>query len=78
MANELNKTWGYKPFVVIGVWSRGKVEFNRVMIEGTLQQPDSVASYQGYHSFISDNVDRLYRNIGTGLVIDFHGQSAGK
>ena len=48
------------------------------MIEGTLQQPDSVASYQGYHSFIGDNVDRLYRNIGTGLVIDFHGQSAGK
>ena len=26
VANELDKTWSYKPFVMIGVWSRGKVE----------------------------------------------------
>ncbi|CAF0960406.1 unnamed protein product [Rotaria sordida] len=76
VANELNNRWGYKPFVILGVWSRGKVEFNRPIIEGTLQQPESLSSYQGYHSFISETVDRIYQNVGTGLLIDFHGHAA--
>lgn len=76
VANELNNRWGHKPFVIIGMWSRGKVEFNRPILQGTLQHPESVASYQGYHSFISDNVDRIDRNFGTGLLIDFHGHAA--
>ncbi|CAF1295341.1 unnamed protein product [Rotaria sp. Silwood1] len=75
IANELYKTWGYKPFVVLGVWSRGKVEFNRPIIEGTLQQPESVASFQGYHSFISQTVDQIKQQFGTGLLIDLHGNA---
>lgn len=78
VANELNRAWGYKPFVVAGIWARRKVEYNRIMVEGTLRHPEAVASYQGYHSFINETVNTLHRNFGTSLLIDMHGHSVGK
>ena len=78
VANELSRRWGYKPFVVLASWARRKVEYNRVLGEGTLQHPEAVASYQGYHSFINETVNMFNRTFGTGLLIDFHGHSVGK
>jgi hypothetical protein len=78
VANELNKTWGYKPFVIIAIWSRMKVDFNREIGEATLNYPEAITSYQGYHSFINQAVDQINATFGTGLLIDIHGHGQGK
>ncbi|CAF3701218.1 unnamed protein product [Rotaria sordida] len=77
VANELNKTWGYKPSVIIANWSRKKVDFNREINEATFNHPEAIAAYQGYHTFIDQAVDQINANFGTGLLIDIHGHGDG-
>ncbi|UJR11119.1 hypothetical protein I4U23_015301 [Adineta vaga] len=77
VANELNKTWGYKSYVIIGTWSRKKVDFNREIDEATLNHPEAIAAYQAYHAFINQTVNYIHNNYDTGLLIDIHGHGQG-
>ena len=52
VANELSKKWYLKPFVIIGKWSRKKVDFNREINEATFNHPEAILAYQSYHSNI--------------------------
>ena len=78
VANELNQTWGFKPFVIIGKWHRRKIDFNREILEGTLNHPETVSAYENYHQNVSDAVEQVNRYFGKGLLIDIHGHSRGK
>lgn len=78
VANELFRRWGLKPFVVIGLWKRSKVEYNREINQGTLNHPEAMAAYRGYHSFINESVNQINRDFSPGLLIDIHGHIVGK
>ncbi|CAF1182938.1 unnamed protein product [Rotaria sp. Silwood1] len=77
VANELNRTWGYKPSVIIAKWSRKKVDFNREINEATFNHPEAIAAYQGYHSFIDQSINQINATFGRGLLIDIHGHGDG-
>ena len=78
VADELNQTWGFKPFVLIGKWHRRKIDFNREILEGTLNHPEAIAAYENYHRNLSDAIEQVNRYFGKGLLIDIHGHSQGK
>jgi hypothetical protein len=78
VVKELNEKWSLKPFVVIGKWSRKKVDFNREINEATLNHPEAIIAYQSYHSNIQQAVNQISQTFGKGLLIDIHGHGAGK
>jgi hypothetical protein len=78
VANELSEKWSLTPSVIIGKWSRRKVDFNREIDEATLNYPEAILAYQSYHSNIEEAVNRIYQKCGKGLLIDIHGHSAGE
>lgn len=78
VADELNKQYGLKPFVVIGKWHRRKVDFNREINEASLNHPESMNAYQSYHSTLQNYIDQVHTKYGKGLLIDIHGQGVGK
>jgi hypothetical protein len=78
VANELDKTWGYKPFVIIGKWSRKKVDFNREINEATFNHPQARLAHQSYHSNIVQAINQIKQMFGKGLLIDIHGHGQGK
>ncbi|CAF0778917.1 unnamed protein product [Rotaria sordida] len=74
---ELNNTYGLKPFVVIGKWSRKKVDFNREINQATLNYPESINAYQSYHMNLENAINQIKQQYGKGLLIDVHGQGVG-
>jgi len=78
VANELDKTWGYKSFVIIGKWSRKKVDFNREINEATFNHPQARLAHQSYHSNIVQAINQIKQTFGKGLLIDIHGHGQGK
>ena len=78
VAKELMSTWSLTPYVVIGTWSRKKVDFNREINEATFNHPEAVLGYRSYHANIQQAVNDIQRKYQTGLLIDIHGHSAGK
>ena len=78
VANELNKIWNLKPFIIIGQWHRRKVDFNREILEGTLNHPEAISAYENYHRNLNDAIDQVNHLFGKGLLIDIHGHSQGK
>jgi N-formylglutamate amidohydrolase len=78
VANELATKWNLKPFIIIGKWHRKKVDFNRDILEGTLNHPETILAYENYHQNLNDAIDRVNQLFGRGLLIDIHGHSQGK
>ena len=78
VAQELINTWGLTPYVIIGTWSRKKVDFNREINEATFNHPESMIGYQNYHTNIQQGINEIQRKFSQGLLIDIHGHSAGK
>ncbi|CAF4569081.1 unnamed protein product [Rotaria sp. Silwood2] len=77
VAEELNSKHGLKPFVVIGKWSRKKVDFNREINEATFNHPEAISAYQSYHTNLQYAIDQVKQQYGNGLLIDIHGQGVG-
>ncbi len=78
VANELFKKWNFKPFIIIGKWHRKKIDFNREILEGTLNHPEAISAYKNYHMYLNDAIDRVNQLFNKGLLIDIHGHSQGK
>lgn len=78
VVQELLTKWNLRPFIIIGKWHRRKVDFNRDIIEGTLNHPESIRAYENYHQNITDAIDRVNQRFHKGLLIDIHGHSQGK
>lgn len=78
VANELSEKWSLRPYVVIGKWSRRKIDFNREINEATFNYPEAILAYQSYHSNIEQAVNEVSQKFGKGLLLDIHGQGAGK
>ena len=78
VANELFARWNLKPYVIIGKWSRKKVDFNREINEATLNHPQAMLAHQSYHSSIEMSINEINRDFGKGLLIDIHGHGVGK
>ena len=78
VADELSRRWNYRPFMVIGRWSRKKVDFNREMNEATFNHPEAIAAHQSYHSNLEQMILRVNRTFGRGLLIDIHGHAEPK
>ncbi|CAF3465604.1 unnamed protein product [Rotaria sp. Silwood1] len=51
--------------------------FNREIKEATLNYPEAITAYQGYHSFIDQAINQINANFGGDLVIDIHGHGDG-
>ncbi|UJR33999.1 hypothetical protein I4U23_021413 [Adineta vaga] len=77
VANELMKKWNIKPFIIIGKWHRIKVDFNREIQEGTLNQSEAISAYENYHTHLNNAIDQVNQLFGKGLLIDIHGHSKG-
>ncbi|CAF0990700.1 unnamed protein product [Rotaria sordida] len=77
VANELNKIGNLKPFVIIGKWNRKKVDFNREILQGTLNHPEAISAYENYHMNLNDAINQVNHLFGKGLLIDIHGHSQG-
>ncbi|CAF0759812.1 unnamed protein product [Rotaria sordida] len=77
VANELNKIGNSKPFVIIGKWNRKKVDFNREILQGTLNHPEAISAYENYHMNLNDAINQVNHLFGKGLLIDIHGHSQG-
>ena len=78
VVNELNNSWNLKPFVIIGQWHRKKVDFNREILEGTLNHPEAISAYKNYHMNLNDAINQVNQLFGKGLLIDIHGHAQGK
>lgn len=78
VVNELYKIWNFKPFVVIGIWNRRKIDFNRDIFEATLNHPEAVSAYKNYHMSLNEAINQVNNLFGKGLLIDVHGHSRGK
>lgn len=78
VANELFKKWNLKPFIIIGKWHRKKVDFNREILEATLNHPEAISAYQNYHMNLNHLVDHVNEVFTKGLLIDIHGHAQGK
>lgn len=78
VANELRANWSLTPYVIIGKWSRKKVDFNREINEATLNHPEAILAYQNYHSNLRQAVNDTDQRFGRGLLIDIHGHGDGK
>jgi N-formylglutamate amidohydrolase len=78
VANELFKKWNLKPFIIIGKWHRKKIDFNRDILEGTLNHPEAISAYENYHRNLNDTIDQVNQLFNKGLLIDIHGHSQGK
>lgn len=78
VANELYRTLGVKPFVVIGKWHRKKIDFNRELVEGTLNHPEAILAYEDYHHTLNQAVQQVKQHFGQGLLIDLHGHAKGE
>lgn len=78
VVNELDIQYALKPFVVIGKWSRMKIDFNREIQEATLNHPEAMNAHRHYHGNIQQAIDKIKLNFGKGLLLDIHGHGAGK
>lgn len=78
IANELSMMANLKPFIVIGKWHRKKVDFNREIIEATLNHPEVIPAYENYHVNLNNTINQVNNRYGKGLLIDIHGHSQGK
>ncbi|CAF1275440.1 unnamed protein product [Didymodactylos carnosus] len=77
VAKELVKIYGLSPFLIIGQWSRKKVDFNREINEATLNHSEGIAGHRSYHNFILDAIAKVKQQFGRGLLLDIHGHSQG-
>lgn len=78
VAEELFQILGVKPFVIIAQWSRKNIDFNREILEGTLNYPEAIKAYDDYHQILSSTVERIREKFGRGLLIDIHGHAKGE
>ena len=78
VANELQRGWNLRPFLVVGRWSRKKVDFNREVNEATFNHPEAITAHRSYHSALEQMIDRVNQTFGRALLIDIHGHSQGK
>ena len=78
VVKELMSKWNFRPFIIIGKWHRRKVDFNRDILEGTLNHPEAIRAYENYHQNVNDAIDRVNQLFHKGLLIDIHGHSQGK
>ncbi|CAF0981536.1 unnamed protein product [Didymodactylos carnosus] len=77
VAKELYRTYNLLPYMVIGQWSRKKVDFNREVEEATMNHPEGIKGHQSYHNFILDAINKIEKQFGRGLLVDIHGHSQG-
>ena len=78
VANELKRTWNLKPFIIIGRWNRKKIDFNREVLEATLNNSEAMSAYHNYRINLNDAIDQIQRLFGNGLLVDVHGHGHGK
>ncbi|UJR13371.1 hypothetical protein I4U23_000388 [Adineta vaga] len=77
VANELSIQYSLQPFVVIGKWSRMKVDFNRESQEATLNHPEAINAHRHYHANIQQAIQKINQNFRKGLLLDIHGHGVG-
>ena len=78
VAQELYRMLNVKPFVIIAQWSRRSIDFNREILEGTLNYPEAITAYHDYHQKLSAAVEKVRERFGQGLLIDIHGHAKGE
>ncbi|CAM4752593.1 unnamed protein product [Rotaria magnacalcarata] len=77
IANELNSMGNLKPFIIIGQWHRKKVDFNREILEATLNHSEAISAYENYHMNLNNAITQVNHSFGKGLLVDIHGHSQG-
>jgi N-formylglutamate amidohydrolase len=79
VADELYRTYGLRPFVIVATWNRKKIDFNREINEATFNHPTSMKAYRGYHRYLTKAIERIeQRYHGQGLLLDIHQHGQGK
>ncbi len=73
LVTELQRQFGGRPYVVICRLHRSKVDCNRVLTEGTEQDPLAIKAWKAFHEAIKEARDEVTRVHGAGLLLDLHG-----
>ncbi|MBS1703429.1 MAG: N-formylglutamate amidohydrolase [Armatimonadetes bacterium] len=76
-AEEVERLFGKKPWVVIAQFSRKFVDVNRPIESGAESDP-AREQYKAYHEAVKKAVEAVRTKFGHGLLIDIHGQGAEK
>lgn len=77
VAKFIWENYSYRVHLVVGQWSRKKVDFNREINEATLNHPEAMRGYQSYHSALQTMIHRIRSSVGEGLLVDVHGHGGG-
>ncbi len=73
-AQQLEKTLGGRPYLVIARFERKYVDANRAP-NAAYEHETAKLHYDAYHRAIQDALVAIKRDWGRGLVVDIHGQS---
>jgi len=72
---EIVKTLGRHPYVVIADFSRKMADVNRDEANGT-ESPEGLALHRAYHKALHDAADEIKKQWGSGLLLDIHAQGS--
>lgn len=75
IANKIFEKSGVKPYVVVALIARKKVDLNRDIDEATQGDKKAQKIYFTYHSKIKSYQESIFKQFGHGLLLDIHGHS---
>lgn len=73
MADDIEQRTGRRPWVVINLLARVKLDANRDVGEAADGDPHAAEAWQTYHSALEDASNEITRRFGSGLLLDLHG-----
>lgn len=75
LAQELEKRFKAKPYLVIARYSRKYVDANRPA-EGAYESDNAKPYYENYHAILNEYGKAVQKRWNRGLLLDIHGQAA--
>lgn len=73
LADEIEQRTGRRPWVVINLLARVKLDANREVGEAADGDPHAAEAWQTYHSALEEAAEGIMQRFGSGLLLDLHG-----
>jgi len=74
LANEIKRTSGLRPHIILNHLHRSKLDANRAMSLAAQGDGNSEAAWKAFHQYIDDAKKQVAKN-GNGLLLDIHGNA---
>jgi len=74
LANEIKKTTGLRPHIILNHLHRSKLDANRAMSMAAQGDGNAESAWKAFHQYIDDAKRQVAKN-GGGLLLDIHGNA---